>query len=130
MSITNKCLVFSNLAGTKLWVIFVKSRSWADNYSIDINGSGCIITFENAHGANDFVTACTRNNDADMINVCNDIITLEFYGKNKQMQLKSILQNNTVVSNDDIAQMTEMTKTQFDNFCNALASKDLWAVTI
>ena len=139
---SNTAIIIKNNAGTKITIMFIKSYTISNhpvsstqyNYDLDITGTGMILYFNgnDAPSISSLKTMCSsfdshqnpntqpapNTNEYNVFyNLTDKIRRIEFYGRHNQFTITSVVENSTVMSDDDIADIDTFTTTQFINLC-------------
>lgn len=127
----NKALLIKGVNGIEWWIIFVTSRTLTPNtpkyYDISITGTGIHFVYKTnaaacGYTAVQWANACVSS----PANLLNNVGKIEFYGKNapeaNKMKIDNVVQKSTVDQTDDIADIDEISKSDFDNLCEKMAT--------
>lgn len=119
VSNTSTALILESKTRKEYWIIFVKQSTpksaGGKYYDIDIAGTGLHFTLGSTTTISAITTACSSFPAASSFT--DNIVKLEFYGLGKYMTISSVIQKSTLSTDDDINDIAEFTKTQFDNLC-------------
>lgn len=127
---TNKALLIKGVNGIEWWIIFVTDRTLIPNgapyYDISITGTGIHFVYKAGsdvcnYSAEQWAYECATS-PGNLLN--QNVGKIEFYGKmaTNKMNINSVVQKSTVGQTDDIADIDEISKSDFDNLCEKMAT--------